>query len=106
MRLLLLILLIATLIIASNALAGTFRVHYTCAGNGRDIQLQAKSSAKAQRMVHLMFPDCYVTGVHEVKTQEELHAELATSPHTRICRGRYRKRARLKVFKHALCSWM
>ena len=33
--------------IAGGAFAGTYCVHYTCSGSGRDITVQAESSAEA-----------------------------------------------------------
>jgi hypothetical protein len=56
--------LAAFLLIGSSALAGTFRVHYSIPGSGRDITVQAESSAEARRTVMEMFgPRAVVTGV-------------------------------------------
>ena len=61
-------LIIATvLLMAGSALADTFRVHYSIRGSGRDITVQAESSAEARRTVMDMFPGAVVTGVHRVK---------------------------------------
>ena len=59
--------LLALLLLASSAFAGTFRVHYSIRGSGRDITVQAESSAEARRTVMDMFPGAVVTGVHRVK---------------------------------------
>jgi hypothetical protein len=47
-----------------TAWAGSFRVHYSLRGSGRDITVQAESSAEARRIVMDMFPNAVVTGVH------------------------------------------
>jgi hypothetical protein len=61
-------LIIAALIpMAGSALAGSYRVHYNVHGSGRDISVQAESSAEARRTVMDMFPGSVVTGVHRVK---------------------------------------
>ena len=59
--------LIALLIIAGNAFTGSHRVHYNVRGSGRDITVQAESSAEARRTVMDMIPNAVVTGVHRVK---------------------------------------
>jgi hypothetical protein len=56
-----------TLLVLSNAWAGTFRVHYSLRGSGRDITIQADSSSEARRTVMDMFSGPVVTGVHRVK---------------------------------------
>jgi hypothetical protein len=48
--------LAALLVLGGAALADTFRVHYSIRGSGRDITVQAESSAEARRMVMDMFP--------------------------------------------------
>ena len=48
--------LAALLLIGGSALADTFRVHYSIRGSGRDITVQAESSAEARRTVMDMFP--------------------------------------------------
>jgi hypothetical protein len=53
--------LLALLLLASTAFAGTFRVHYSIRGSGRDITVQAESSAEARRTVIEMFPGAVVT---------------------------------------------
>jgi hypothetical protein len=57
----------ATLLLAGSTLADTFRVHYSIRGSGRDITVQAESSAEARRTVMDMFPGVVVTGAHRVK---------------------------------------
>jgi hypothetical protein len=59
--------LLVLLLLASTAFAGTFRVHYSIRGNGRDITVQGESSAEARRTVMEMFPGAVVTGVHRIK---------------------------------------
>ena len=48
--------LAALLLIGGSVLAGSFRVHYSIRGSGRDIAVQAESSAEARRTVMEMFP--------------------------------------------------
>ena len=55
------------LLLASNNFADTYRVHYSIRGSGRDITVQAESSAEARRMVMEMFPGAVVTGVRRIK---------------------------------------
>ena len=50
-----------------TALADTFRVHYSLRGSGREITVQAKSSAEARRTVMKIFPGAVVTGVSRIK---------------------------------------
>jgi hypothetical protein len=59
--------ILITLLIASSAWAGSFRVHYSMRGSGRDITVQAESSAEARQTVMNMFPGAVVTGVHRIK---------------------------------------
>jgi hypothetical protein len=60
--------LAALLLIGGSASAGSFRVHYSIAGSGRDVTVQAESSAEARRTVMEMFGKrCVVTGVHRIK---------------------------------------
>ena len=59
--------LVALLLLASTAFAGTFRVHYSIRGSGRDVTVQAKSSSEARRTIMDMFPGAVVTGVHRIK---------------------------------------
>ena len=56
-----------TLLLGGSAFAGSFRVHYSVRGSGRDVTVQAESSAEARRTVMDMFPGAVVTGVHRVK---------------------------------------
>ena len=55
------------LLVASSAFARSFRVHYNLRGSGRDITVQAESSAEARRTVMQMIPGAVVTGVHRIK---------------------------------------
>ena len=56
------------LLLGGSAFAGSYRVHYSIRGSGRDITVQAESSAEARRMVMDMFgKSCVVTGVSRVK---------------------------------------
>lgn len=55
------------LFLGGSAFAGTFRVHYNVRGSGRDITVQADSSAEARKTVMDMIPKAVVTGVHRVK---------------------------------------
>ena len=59
--------LAALLLIGGSVMAGSFRVHYSIRGSGRDITVQAESSAEARRTVMEMFPGAVVTGVHRIK---------------------------------------
>ena len=61
------LILVASLMMAGAALADTYRVHYSIRGSGRDITVQAESSAEARRTVMDMFPGAVVTGVHRVR---------------------------------------
>jgi hypothetical protein len=56
--------LVALLMTAGAAWAGTFRVHYSIRGSGRDITVQAESSAEARRTVMDIIPGAVVTGAH------------------------------------------
>jgi hypothetical protein len=51
------------LLLGGSAFAGSYRVHYSIRGSGRDITVQAESSAEARRTVMDMFPGAVVTGV-------------------------------------------
>jgi hypothetical protein len=55
------------LLITTSAFADTYRVHYSVRGSGRDITVQAESSAEARRVVMEMFPAAVVTGVGRVR---------------------------------------
>ena len=59
--------LAALLLLGGNAFAGSYRVHFNVRGSGRDVTVQAESSAEARRTVMEMFPGAVVTGVHRVK---------------------------------------
>jgi hypothetical protein len=56
--------IIALLLIAGSAFAGSYRVHYNLRGSGRDITVQAESSAEARRTLMDLIPAAVVTGVH------------------------------------------
>ena len=58
---------LAVMLLASTALADSFRVHYSIRGTGRDITVQAESSAEARRTVMDMFAGAVVTNVQRVK---------------------------------------
>ena len=55
------------LLFAGTSWADTFRVHYSIRGSGRDITVQAESSAEPRRVVMEMVPKAVVTGVGRVK---------------------------------------
>ncbi|MGA9577211.1 MAG: hypothetical protein WBV90_06295, partial [Terrimicrobiaceae bacterium] len=59
--------LAALLLIGGSVMAGSFRVHYSIRGSGRDITVQAESSAEARSTVMEMFPGAVVTGVSKIK---------------------------------------
>ena len=59
--------LAALLLIACNAFADSYRVHYSIRGSGRDITVQAQSSSEARRVVMEMLSGAVVTGVHRIK---------------------------------------
>jgi hypothetical protein len=58
---------LAVLLLASTALADSYRVHYSIRGAGRDVTVQAESSDEARRVVIDMFPGASVTGVRRIK---------------------------------------
>ena len=67
-RLILIILaLLIWLLIAARAEAGSYRVRYAVRGSGRDVTVQAESSADARRTVRDLFPGAVVTGVHQIR---------------------------------------
>jgi hypothetical protein len=59
--------LAALLLLGGSAFADAFRVHYSIRGAGRDITVQAESSAEARRTVMEMIPGAVVTGIHRVR---------------------------------------
>ena len=59
--------LTALLLFGSSAFAGSFRVHYSIRGSGRNITVQAESSTEARRVIMEMFPGAVVAGVHRIK---------------------------------------
>ena len=60
-------LLAALLLLCGSTFADSYRVHYSIRDSGRDITIQAESSAEARRRVTDMFPGAVVTGVSRVK---------------------------------------
>ena len=61
------LIIIPFLLLASSVLADAFRVHYNVRGSGRNVTVQAESSAEARRVVMDMFSEAVVTGVHRIK---------------------------------------
>ena len=59
--------LIFLLLSGSVCWAGSYRVHYSVRGSGRDVTVQAESSAEARRTLMSMFPGATVTGAHRVR---------------------------------------
>ena len=59
--------LAALLLIGGNVLAGSFRVHYSIKGSGRDVTVLAEFSAEARPTVMDMFPGAVATGVNRIK---------------------------------------
>ena len=52
----------------TSLLADSYRVHYSLRGSGREMTVQAESTAEARRLVMEIFgPRCLVTGVHRLK---------------------------------------
>ena len=64
--------LAALLLIGGSVMAGSFRVHYSIRGSGRDIMVQAESSAEARRVMD-MFPGAVVTGVSQISCSAALN---------------------------------
>ncbi len=61
------LILTALLFAAGPAFAGAYRAHYSIRGSGRDITVQAESSAEPRRVVMEIFPGAVVTGVRRSK---------------------------------------
>jgi len=62
--------LAALLLLGGSAFADSYRVHYSVRGSGRDVTVQAESSAEARRTVMEMFgKNCVVTGLHRIKSK-------------------------------------
>ena len=59
------------LLIGGSVLADSYRVHDSIRGSGKDVTVQAESSAEARRTVLEMFPGAVVTGVHRVRRAEK-----------------------------------
>lgn len=59
--------LLALCLLASSALADSFRVHYSLHGSGRRVTIQADSAQEARRTVMDLFPGAVVTGVSRLK---------------------------------------
>jgi hypothetical protein len=60
-------LILILLLIGSNAMADLYRVHYSIRGSGKNITVNAESSAEARRVVMDMFPGAVVTGAHKIR---------------------------------------
>ncbi len=60
---------IALMLIGGSAFADSYRVHYSIRGSGRDITVQAESSAEARRTVMSMSENAVVTSVHRIKSR-------------------------------------
>ena len=58
---------LAALLVLGGALADAFRAGYSLRGSGRDIAVQAESSAEAHRTVMDIFPDAVLKSVSRVK---------------------------------------
>ena len=54
-------------LIGGSLMADSYRVHYSIRGSGRDVTVQAESSAEARRTIMEMFPGAVVTGVNGVR---------------------------------------
>ena len=61
------LILTALLFAAGPAFAGAYRVHYSLRGSGREITVQAESSAEARRVVMQIIPGATVTGVRAAR---------------------------------------
>ena len=48
-------------------MADSYRVHYSIRGSGREVTVQAESSAEARPVVMEMFPGAVATGVNRIK---------------------------------------
>jgi hypothetical protein len=59
--------LAALLLIGGSLMADSYRVHYSIRGSGREVTVQAESSAEARRVVMEMFPGAVATGVNRIK---------------------------------------
>jgi hypothetical protein len=59
--------LAALLLIGGSVFAESYRVRYSVRSSGRDITVQAESSAEARRTIMEVFPGAVVTGVHRIK---------------------------------------
>ena len=59
------------MVIASTAMAGTetgtYRVHYSIRGSGKDITVLADNPSEARYVVMDMFPGAVVTGVRRIR---------------------------------------
>jgi hypothetical protein len=62
-------LILTMMVIASTAMAGTgtYRVHYSIRGSGKDITVLADNPSEARYVVMDMFPGAVVTGVRRIK---------------------------------------
>jgi hypothetical protein len=59
--------ILAIAALTCNVLAGSFRVHYSIKGSGRDITVLAESSSEARRTVMDIIPGAVVTNVRKIK---------------------------------------
>jgi hypothetical protein len=66
MKKILMLIIVALPVVGSNALADTFRLHYSIRGSGRDVTIQADSPSEARRTVMDMFPGAVVTGCRRI----------------------------------------
>jgi hypothetical protein len=64
--------LVTLLLIAGTSLADSYRVHYSIRGSGREITLQAESSAEARRTVIEMKGQHRIANVKNRSDQSEL----------------------------------
>jgi hypothetical protein len=60
------LLLAASAAVAGDAVAKTWRVHYSVRGSGRDVTVLAQTASEARRTVQEMFPGAVVTGTRAI----------------------------------------
>jgi hypothetical protein len=63
----LMVTLTVLILLGGSAIAGTFRVHYSIQGAGKDITVQADSPSEARQTVMDIIPGAVVTGVRKIK---------------------------------------
>jgi hypothetical protein len=61
------LILTALLLAGGFVFAGAYRVHYSMRGSGRDITVQAESSAEARRVVTQIIRGATVTGARRAR---------------------------------------